>query len=745
MKILAAVGRAVAARPAWFLAAWLAVAAGLLAAVTLLGAPTDNDVTLPGSDAQTGRNLLHTHAPHADDTVGQVVLHVDKGRLDPDAVQETAARILALPHVTAVTQPDPAAGSLSADGRTGYLSVTLNVSQRAVDHPLAASVNGAAAPARAAGMQVVMGGVLAQALDTSSTETSEILGLAVAAVVLVLAFRGLVAAALPLVTAVVTLICGLSVIGLAGHVATVPAVAASLATMIGLGVGIDYALFLVTRYRELLAAGTPVNEAVAQSVDSSGTAIAFAGGTVIIALGGLYLAGVPVLATLAWCCAVVVAFAVLGATTLLPAVLTLLGPRISALPVGRNRDGSSPGWAHLADLVTRRPWRYAVGTVVVLAALAAPTLDLHLGQVDASDNPAGSASRTSYELLAGAFGAGVNGPLTVVATFSHPPSDQQLGQLAHDVAGTPGVARVSPPTVSPDHAIAYLTVVPTTSPSDATTARLVTTLRGTHADGVPVHVTGVTAARADLATRISHRMPAVIGTVVGLAAILLLFAFRAPVVAVKAAVMNLVSIGAAYGALTAVFAWGWGTAATRLPGPVPVESYVPMMLFALLFGLSMDYEVFLLTAVREEWDATGDNRAAVRAGLARTGRVITSAALIMVCVFASFVLHTDPVIKMFGLGMAAAVAVDATIVRGLLVPATMALLGRVNWWTPRTVVTLPPLPERSGLPGQVREDDDVVPVRAGGAGERLLLKGSVGSQADLLDRGPGTTSSGPQL
>jgi RND superfamily putative drug exporter len=699
-RILSAVGRAVAARPGWFLAAWLAVAAGLLTAVTLLGAPTDNDVTLPGSDAQAGRDLLHTHAPHADDTVGQVVLHVDKGKLDQEAVQETASRILALPHVTAVTQPDPATGSLSADGRTGYLSVTLDVPQRAVDHRLAASVNDAARPARAAGIQVVMGGVLGQALDTSSTETSEILGLAVAAVVLVLAFRGLVAAALPLVTAIVTLTCGLSLIGLAGHVATVPTVAASLGTMIGLGVGIDYALFLVTRYRELLAAGTPVREAVARSVGSSGTAITFAGGTVVIALGGLYLAGVPVLATLAWCCAVVVAFAVLGATTLLPAVLTLLGPRIGALPVGRNRDASSPGWARLADLVTRRPWVYSTGTVVVLAALAAPTLDLHLGQVDASDNPAGSASRTSYELLAGAFGAGVNGPLTVVATFSHPPSDQQLGQFAHDVAGTPGVARVSPPTVARDHVIAYLTVIPTTSPGDAATARLMTALRGTRADGVPVHVTAVTAARADLATRISHRMPAVIGTVVGLAAILLLFAFRAPVVAVKAAVMNLVSIGAAYGALTAVFAWGWGTAVTRLPGPVPVESYVPMMLFALLFGLSMDYEVFLLTAVREVWDTTGDNRAAVREGLARTGRVITSAALIMVCVFASFVLHTDPVVKMFGLGMAAAIAVDATIVRGLLVPATMALLGRANWWTPRRrrAVTLPAVPDRELTP-----------------------------------------------
>jgi RND superfamily putative drug exporter len=694
--VLHRLGRAVAVRPRLVLVAWLAVAGGLLAAVTMLGAPTDNDVTLPGSDAQAARDLLSAHAPGADATVGQVVLHVDNGRLDDPgqraAVDESVRRITGLRHVTAVLPADAATGSLSADGRTGYLSVTLDVSPRAVDRPLATSVLDGAAPARAAGVQVVSGGVLAQALDTSDTRTSELLGLAVAAVVLVLAFRGLVAAALPIVTAILTLSCGISLIGLTGHVAHVPTVGASLATMIGLGVGIDYALFLVTRYRELLAAGTPAREAVADSVASSGTAIVFAGGTVVIALGGLYLAGVPVLGTLAWCCALVVAFAVAGATTLLPALLALLGPRVDALGTTPRPDRGGSGWARLADRVTRRPWLYAVGTTVLLAGLAAPALGLRLGQTDAGDNPAGSAGRTSYELLADAFGPGVNGPLTVVATFDGVPdsaSDPRVAALARRVAGTPGVARVGPPALSADHTVVYLTVDPTTAPGDPATARLVTTLRDTRVDGVHPHVTGVTAARADLATRIGDRMPVVIGTVVGLAALLLFAAFRAPVVAAKAAVMNLVSIGAAYGGLTAVFAWGWGTAVTRLPGPVPVESYVPTMLFALLFGLSMDYEVFLLTAVQEEWRATGDNRASVRVGLARTGRVITSAALIMVCVFASFVLHTDPVIKMFGSGMAVAIAVDATIVRGLLVPATMALLGRANWWRPSVPLTKP--------------------------------------------------------
>jgi RND superfamily putative drug exporter len=703
-RILFHIGRMVAARPAWVCASWLALAGGLATAVLMLGAPTDDNVTLPGSDAERGRDLLTVHVAGSTNAVGQIVLHVNNGRLDDPAYQtavaRAATRIGEVRHVVAVSMPSQAQGSLSADARTGYLTVTMDVRMREVDHPLAQAIDSATGPARAAGIQTVAGGVLAAALDNTDTRTSEMLGLAVAAVVLLLAFRGLVAAALPIVTAILTLVCAISAIGLAGHLASVPTVAASLAAMIGIGVGIDYALFLVTRHRELLAGGTPVREAVAHSVAGSGTAVVFAGGTVVIALGGLAVAGVPVLGTLAWCCGLVVVFAVVGAVTLLPALLALLGHQVNALHVGPGRGGADgAGWARQAERVTRRPWVYAIGTTVLLAVLAAPTLALRLGQTDAGDNPAGSPSRTSFELLAGAFGKGVNGPLTVVAVLDGPPSsldgppssldgrpagesDPRFAALTRTLVATDGVARVAPVRLSADQAIATTTVYPSTSPSDPATARLVTRIRDARVDGQELHVTGPTAARTDLADRIAQRMPAVIGIVVSLAALLLLAAFGAPVVAAKAALMNLVSIGAAYGALTAVFAWGWGTAVTGLPGPVPIESYVPMMLFALLFGLSMDYEVFLLTAVREAWQRTGDNRAAVRDGLARTGRVITSAALIMVCVFASFVLHTDPIIKMFGLGMAVAIAVDATIVRGLLVPATMALLGRANWWTP---------------------------------------------------------------
>ncbi|WBB81226.1 MMPL family transporter [Micromonospora sp. WMMD882] len=741
-RALCQVGRWCARRPCWVLTVWLLLAVALVGSVAVLGRPVDNDVALPGSDAQVARDLAESDGS-ATGSTGQVVVHVDTGRLDEPArraaLERSATAIAAVPQVTRVDGVDARAGSLSADGRTGYLSVRLDVPPRDVDRALSVAVTDAARPARAAGIETVPGGVLAVAAERGGSHTSELLGLAVAAVVLVLAFGGLVAAAVPLVTALFTLLCALSAVGLAGHLVAVPSVAGNLATMIGLGVGIDYALFLITRYRALRAGGTPGPVALVESMTSAGAAVVFAGGTVVIALGGLAVAGVPILGTLGWTAGLVVVVAVLGAVTLLPALLAVLGPRVDRLRVRRRTVSAPPasdpaadapptaltdagrlptvdagrlptvdagplpgvgggggtvpgwsvgretGWARQADRVTRRPWRWALLATALLAALAAPAATLTLGQLDAGDNPPGSATRTSFDLLAEGFGPGVNGPLTVVAALEPPATgdtDPRLEQLAGQARATPGVAAVGPLRLADGGRVATTSVQPGTAPSDPATAELVRALRQVSVAGAEVHVGGATATRVDLADRVRERMPWVIGVVVGLSTVLLYVAFRAPVVAVKAAVMNLVSIGAAYGVLTAVFAWGWGVQLTGLSGPVPVESYLPVMLFALLFGLSMDYEVFLLTAVQEAWRATGDNRAAVRLGLAGTGRVITSAALIMVTVFASFVLHTDPVIKMFGLGMAVAVAVDATVVRALLVPATMALLGRANWWHP---------------------------------------------------------------
>ncbi|MEV6302806.1 MMPL family transporter [Actinoplanes sp. NPDC051861] len=807
-RAFAAIGRR-SVRHRWAtVVTWLLVTVAVAALVVTFGRPVDDDTTLPGSNAQHGRDLLEQYFPGTDGASGTVILRSAAGPLDDAAVRATAARIDAIEHIASVALPQASAGSLSADGRTGYLTVQFDISPRDVDQALIAEVMSAAEQTATAGVEVLPGGTLAR--SEADTRRSEALGLAVALVVLVLAFGGLVAAGLPLLTALLTLVCGLGAIGLAGHLTPMPGVATTVATMIGLGVGIDYALFLVTRYRTLIATGStrPTgslrSEAIVATVASSGSAVAFAGGTVIIALAGLFVSGVPILGTLAWTAALVVLVAVAAAVTLLPALLALLGPRVDALRIGRSRtpspaasastsqgdvslasvsqgdaaqtdvsqtsaaqpdaaqtdvfqtsaaqtsaaqpdaaqtdvseerfsqDKRSQGngggigddgcigagdsgewdagevggdraswsvWGRLADRVTRRPLRYAVAATALLLLMAAPVVTMELGQSDAGDWPAGTEARAGYDVLAEEFGPGVNGPLTVVAELSpaalpprpapagesagtSAPPDERVTALVAAIEAVPGVERMRPPRLSEDGGAVSMRVIPETGPGDERTASTIARLREVRAGGTAVAVTGPVPMKAELAERVGARMPYVIGLVVLLAGLLVLAAFRAPVVAAKAALMNLFSVAAAYGVLTAVFQWGWGAGLIGLDGPVPIESYVPMMLFALLFGLSMDYEVFLLTAVRESWEVSGDNRRSVREGLAGTGVVITSAALIMVCVFASFVLSASPVVKMMGLGLAVAVAIDATVIRGVLVPATMALLGRANWWVP---------------------------------------------------------------
>ncbi|MGA5300210.1 MMPL family transporter [Nucisporomicrobium flavum] len=679
--VMARVARFVTRRPWPVVAAWLVLATTVAALVAGFGRPTDEDATLPGSSAQHGRDLLEAHFTGSGNATGQVIF---RGPVTTAALAGPAQRIDAVGHVSAVGRP-----VLGADGRTAYVDVTFDLGPRALTAALTGDVLAAAA---APGLEVLPAGALAR--PHTDTRRSEALGIVVALVVLVIAFGGLVAATLPLLTAALTLVCGVGAIGLAGHLTGIPTVATTLGTMIGLGVGIDYALFLITRYRALLSAGAEPTGAVVETVATSGSAVVFAGGTVIVALGGLTVAGVPILGTLGWTAGLVVLVAVGSATTLLPALLTLLGARL-----GRGRTGGRPSrWGRLADRVTGRPWRYALTSSVLLLTLAAPVVSMRLGQTDAGDDPAGTATRAGHDAMAQAFGPGVNGPLTVVAALDPAATgstDPRLAELSAAVARTPGVTSSQPARLSPDGQVASVRVQPSTAPSDPATRDTVHRLDALTVAGVDVAVTGQTALRGALADRVGARMPSVVGLVVLLSALLMVVAFRAPVVAVKAALMNLLSVGAAYGVLTAVFQWGWGVRWTGLDGPVPIEAYVPMVLFALLFGLSMDYEVFLLTAVRESWLRTHDNRRSVRDGLAGTGLVITSAALIMVCVFASFVLSAAPVVKMMGLGLAVAIAVDATVIRGLLVPATMALLGRANWWRPPARLRRPAVSPRS--------------------------------------------------
>ncbi|MFD9947098.1 MMPL family transporter [Nonomuraea sp. NPDC059023] len=706
------------------LALWVIAAAGLMVGSLVSGRPVSNDVTIPGTDAQRAHDLMRDgfgpgYAPGG--TV-QLVLYSDKGPLTDEpkkqAVERSMDKLRDLPHVEQVETPYRR-GGIASNLQIGLIVIRMEGHDSAKVAETTQALSKAADPARAVGIEVVPADSSTPADKEIKTGPSEIIGVTCALLVLVLAFGTLVAALIPIFTALVSVAAGLGVIGLLGHVVDVPKQAGIMATMIGLGVGIDYALFLLSRHRKLLADGVPVLESVRRTVSSSGGAVVFAGGTVIIALSALVLGGFPLLRTLGWITGISVVFAVLTSITLVPALLGVLGEKVNALKVpflGRRKDSSGGGWAGLGAWVAKRPWSVLLASVLALGALAAPALALKLGPLDDGYGTQGSAPRRAYELMATGFGPGSNGPLVVVAELGDKvakATDPIVEGLARDVGKIDGIAHVSPPKLNDAGRTVLIQAIPDYAPSDERAPAVVAAVRALDRPGVNVHVGGEVAALADAADRISGNTPLVIGVVVLLSAMLLLLAFRAPVVALKAALMNLVSLGAAFGALAIVFSYGLGSQLVGMDPPadasylqtlfftVPIEPYVPLMLFAVLFGLSMDYEVFLLTAVRQAYLKHGDNRRAVAEGLGSTGRVITSAALIMVAVFVAFIAYPDPLVKTFGVGLAVAIAVDATIIRGFLVPATMVLLGRLNWWCPRWLDRLLP-----NLSVEGHEDDE---------------------------------------
>ncbi|MFI7109266.1 MMPL family transporter [Nonomuraea sp. NPDC050227] len=713
------------------LALWVVLAAGLMGASLALGSPVSNDASIPGTDAQRAHDLMKEgFGPgYAAGGTVQLLLYSADGKLTDEphkqAVERSVAAMRTMPHVVQVDTPYRM-GGIASNLQIGVITVKMQGNDPDKVGEDTQALSDAAGPARDAGLEVVPAADSNPASKEIKTGPSEIIGVVCALLVLVFAFGTLVAAMVPIFAALVSVATGLGVIGLLGYVVDMPKQAGIMSTMIGLGVGIDYALFLLSRHRKLLADGVPVVESVRRTVSSSGGAVVFAGGTVIIALSALMLAGFPLLSTLGWVTGISVVFAVLTSVTLVPALLGLLGHRVNALkvPLVRGRSstrGGGAGWAGLGAWVARRPWRVLIGSVLVLGALAAPALALQLGPLDEGYAAKDSAGRRAYELMATAFGPGSNGPLIVVAELPEKVSgagDATVKRLADEVARVDGVAHVSDPKVNASGRSVLLQTISDYAPSDPKAAEVVREVRAISIPGVQVHVGGKVAGLTDAGDRMNERTPLVIGVVVLLSALLLLFAFRAPVVAVKAAVMNLVSLGAAFGALALVFSIGLGSGLVGMDAPmdasylqtlffsVPIESYVPLMLFAVLFGLSMDYEVFLLTAVRQAHARHGDNSRAVAEGLGSTGRVITSAALIMVAVFVAFIAYPDAMVKTFGVGLAVAIAVDATVIRGFLVPATMVLLGRANWWCPRWLDRLLP-----NLSVEGHEEDEPEPRR----------------------------------
>ena len=707
-RILYRWGRSAARHPWRMLFAWLVVVIAVVGLKGSIGGSTSDNFKIPGTEAQQGIDLLNERFPAQGGSSGQVVFADPDGNVTDATARATIATTLSEiakdPEVVSISDPfDPAAGSLSADGRIAYATVRYSV-----DPPGKAegeSAKAAVESARAAGLQAELSRNIVRTTDQA--EGKEGIGLLVAVVVLLVAFGSVIAAGIPIGTALFGIFIGLSIIGIMAGITDVPSISPLLATMIGLGVGIDYALFVVTRHRSFLQEGRAVDESVGLANATAGSAVLFAGTTVVIAIAGLRIAGIPSIATMGLASAITVAVAMLAAVTLLPAFLGLSGRRIDSWHIGRKRaevvDSHQTVAGRWAGHVGSHPWRYAIVSFVGLTALAAPVLAMRTGAADDGTGATSTTYRRAYDLLAEGFGPGFNGPLTVVVDGAG--GVAAAGQVRSAIAATDGIAFVTEPIVNPAGDTAVITAIPVTSPQDQKTEDLVHTLRddvlpsAMAGTGSHVFVTGQTAAFIDISERLTSRLPLFIGAVVGLSFLLLMVVFRSVLVPLKAAVMNLLSIGAAYGVVVAVFQWGWGSSALGVDQTVPISPFLPMIMFAILFGLSMDYEVFLLSRVREEYLSTGDSHKSVVGGLAATARVITSAALIMISVFAAFLLTPDVEIKMFAVGLTVAVFVDATVVRMVLVPATMALMGDANWWLPRWLDRLLPHVDVEGSRG----------------------------------------------
>jgi RND superfamily putative drug exporter len=711
----------------YVLLGWIVLLVGVSALAGSAGTSYSNNFTLPNSDAQRASDLLQRSFPAQAGDRDTIVYKVSSGTVQSPAVRTRMsamfARVAKLPHVAAVISPYGAASgrSISANGRIAFATVVFN--EKANDLPKLAAqrVVDVARAAQRNGLQVELGGQAIEATEQAGFGISTAVGLLAAIVVLLLTFGSLTAMGLPIVTALFGLGTGLGAIALFTHVVDTPNFSSELAAMIGLGVGIDYALFILTRFREAYVTPGPTlgnaRESVIQSMDTAGRAVLFAGCTVVIALLGMMLLGVDFLYGVAISASIGVLLVMLGSLTLLPALLTFAGARLArpsrrarrraeqaAASVGETvavADAAAGGglptaggaWLRWSMFVERRPKTIVAISALVMLLIAAPATALRLGSSDASNDPPKQTTHRAYELLAQGFGEGFNGPLLVAvkmpsaAPGTAPSGGPAVTRLRAAIASAPRVASVAPAKVNPAGDVATLTVYPRSSPQAYATTLLVEYLRAkvvprvAAQTGLKVYVGGVTAGSVDFAKTLGQKLPLFIGVVVLLSALLLMIVFRSLVIPLQAAVMNLLSIGAALGVIVAIFQWGWlGSLIGVQQGPI--ESFIPVMLFAIVFGLSMDYEVFLVSRIHEHWTKTRDNSRAVAEGLALTGRVVTAAAAIMVCVFLSFMLGEDRVIKEFGLSLASAVFLDALVVRCLLLPAVLHLVGKRTWAIP---------------------------------------------------------------
>ncbi|WP_395695342.1 MMPL family transporter [Nocardioides sp.] len=690
-RILHRLGRSTAAHPWRTISAWLAALVVALGLAAAFGGTFHDDYNVPGARAQTGVDQLRAHVPDGGGATAQVVVHDrDGGRLDPAALDALVQRLHGIDHVSSVNPP-----RLSQDGDTAL--VTLGYDVPSTDHDLVGASGydplvDAVAPLRDAGLQAELGGELPSQTESTLEGTGELAGVVAALVLLIVAFGSVIAAGLPIAVALTGLGVGSAGVGLLAATTDVSTAAPTVATMVGLGVGIDYALLLVTRHVEFLGQGLPKQEAAGRAMATAGRSVVFASLTVLISLMGLRLGGLPVYSTFGYATAIAVVSVLAASLTLVPALCGLAGHRLLPRRTRRGRDRADrvPLTARWARGVVRRPVAAALAALVFLLLLAAPVLGMRTWPQDGSSAGLETSQRKAYDLVDAEYGAGANGPFTIVVDTAQ--ADPRA--VAATVAAEPGIVGVSEPVTTPDGAIAVLDAEPAFGPTDERIPGLVASLRGDLPEGV--EVTGMTPFFSDIVDLLDARLWLVVAFVVGVSVLLLAMMFRSVVVPVKAALMNLLSIAASYGVLVMIFQHGWGGSLVGVDHPIPVSSWIPILNFAILFGLSMDYEVFLLSRIREDWLRTGEARGSVERGLAATGRVISSAAAIMVVVFLGFSMEADTVVKQLGIGMAVAIVLDATVVRMVLVPATMALLGRWNWWLPAWLDRLLPSIEVEG-------------------------------------------------
>ncbi|MCB5166639.1 MMPL family transporter [Streptomyces bambusae] len=681
---------------------WLLALGGTAGAAVAAGTAYSNNYEVPGTESGRATELLRAGFPGQGGDTDTVVWQAPAGQSarTPEVEQRMSRvldRIAGLPGVGSVAGPyaPEGAGQISPDGRTAYAVVTFDHQADEVPTGHARAVVDTAKAAEGDGLRVELGGRAIGLTEAPTAHLAEVIGVAVAAVVLFLAFGSLAASLLPIATALVSVGTAYAGIVLLGHAMPVADFAPMLGMLIGLGVGIDYALFIVTRHRKGLKRGLSVEEAARNAVATTGRAVVFAGATVCIALLGMLILRLNFLNGVALAASLTVVLTVAASVTLLPALLSFIGMRALSrrerrrlAEHGPEREGMTGFAARWSAFVERHPKLLGAVAAVVMAVLALPTLSLHLGTSDQGNNPAASTTRQAYDLLADGFGPGVNGPLALVATLDGAGDRVALDRLAETLRSTPGVAATGPAAANRSGDTAVLTVIPESAPQSRDTSALVDRLRHSvipeaeHGTTMQVHVGGVTAGYDDFAEVIIGKLPLFVGVVITLGSALLLLAFRSIGIPLKAAAMNVAAVASSFGIVVAIFQWGWGSELLGLGSAGPIEPFLPVIMVSVLFGLSMDYQVFLVSRMYEEWLETGDNTRAVRVGLAETSRVINSAAVIMISVFLAFVLSGDRIIAMFGIALAAAVALDAFVLRTLLVPALMHMLGGANWWLP---------------------------------------------------------------